>query len=328
MTADRPTVGIDLGGTKTLALMVGSVSPLSVLSERQAPTPGSGAEVIDSICTLVRSLVDEGGEVVAIGIGLAALLGPDHVAWEAPNAKALIGLDVGGEVERRLRIPTVVDNDANCAARAEQQLGSGRSAQSLLLVTLGTGIGGGIVLDGSLYRGHRGSAGEPGHMVVDPSGPLCPCGQRGCWERFASGSGLAWLAREAVDEGRAASVLRAAGGRKEEVTGELVVELAASGDGAANEVVDTFAGWVALGIANLVNIFDPEAIVIGGGLAPVGDMLIERVRVSYLEHPLASRRMPPVEIALTGLGPRAGALGAALMASTAHQPPGKPGACG
>lgn len=154
-------------------------------------------------------------------------------------------------------------------------------------------------------------------MVIDPEGPLCPCGQRGCWERFASGSGLAWLAREAIGDGRASSVLRAVGGNTEDVTGELVVELAATGDGAANEVVDTFARWVALGVANLVNIFDPEAIVIGGGLAPLGDMLIERVRASFLEYPLASRRNPPVEIALTGLGPRAGALGAALIASAA-----------
>lgn len=317
LTPERPVVGVDLGGTKTLALLVDSVSPGAVLSERQAPTPASGTEIVDSICSLVRGLAEQVGEVVAVGIGLAALLGQDHVAWEAPNAKALIGLDVGGEVERRLQVPTVVDNDANCAARAEQDLGLGRSVQSLLLVTLGTGIGGGIVLDGSLYRGHRGSAGEPGHMVIDPEGPLCPCGQRGCWERFASGSGLAWLAREAIGDGRASSVLRAVGGNTEDVTGELVVELAATGDGAANEVVDTFARWVALGVANLVNIFDPEAIVIGGGLAPLGDMLIERVRASFLEYPLASRRNPPVEIALTGLGPRAGALGAALIASAA-----------
>src|SRR5205807_3790376 len=151
------------------------------------------------------------------------------------------------------------------------------------LVTLGTGIGGGIVADGRLYRGANGFAGEIGHMVVDPHGPLCPCGQRGCWERFASGSGLGRLGREAAMAGAAPRLVELAGGDAEAVRGEHVTEAAREGDGEARAVMERFAWWGALGLVNLVNAFDPALFVIGGGLVAAGDLLFDPLRSQFSE---------------------------------------------
>src|SRR5207248_1383416 len=149
-------------------------------------------------------------------------------------------------------------NDATCATWGERQMGAARGRDDVAVVTLGTGIGGGFVLGGRLYRGANGFAGEVGHMIVDPKGPPCPCGRRGCWERFASGSGLARLAREAAESGRGHRLVELAGGDVEAVRGEHVTRAAAEGDAEAIQVFRDFGWWAALGIANLVNTLDPE----------------------------------------------------------------------
>jgi glucokinase len=181
------------------------------------------------------------------------------------------------------------------------------------MVTLGTGIGGGVVCGGVLQRGANGFGGEPGHMVVDPKGPPCPCGRRGCWERFASGSGLGRLAREAAESGHGARFLGFAGGDPEDVRGEHVTRAALEGDAEALEVFREFGWWAALGIANLVNLLDPEIVVVGGGLVGAGEVVMKPIRDAFPSLVLAAERRPQVSIVPAQLGNDAGAIGAALI---------------
>ena len=183
----------------------------------------------------------------------------------------------------------------------------------MMLVTLGTGIGGGMVSDGLLHRGRNGFAGEFGHMVVNPDGPRCPCGRRGCWERYASGSGLAMLAREAATGHRLRDVVRRAGGDPQAVRGEHVQLAARDGDSEALAVIDDFARWVALGLSNLTNAFDPEMFVLGGGLAAAADLYRDPITAWYGELLYQPHLRPAPSIAFAHWGPLAGAVGAALL---------------
>jgi glucokinase len=220
-----------------------------------------------------------------------------------PNLPGVLDVAFARVLGERLGRAVVVDNDATCAAWAEHERGAARGANHSITVTLGTGIGAGITVKGEVLRGAHGFAGEPGHMVVDPSGPLCPCGRRGCWERYASGSGLGWLAREAAVAGVASRVVALAGGDPESVRGEHVT------------VVRRFAWWVALGVANLVNILDSEVVVIGGGLAEAGDLMLDPIRSAYQELVMGAAHRPVVPIVQAELGEQAGAWGAALLAA-------------
>jgi glucokinase len=208
-----------------------------------------------------------------------------------------------------------VDNDATCAATSEWLFGAGRGATDMVLVTLGTGIGGGLVAGGKLQRGKHGFAGEYGHIVVDPDGPPCPCGRRGCWERYASGSGLARLAREAAVGRRVNRVLDLAGGDPESVRGEMVMQAAREGDADALKVIDLFGRWVALGLVNLTNVLDPEMFVLGGGLAAGSDLYLEPIKSWFHELIYQPELRPMPEVAFAHWNERAGAVGAALLHS-------------
>jgi len=220
----------------------------------------------------------------------------------------------GAELADRLSVPVTVDNDATCATLAEVELGAARGASDVVLVTLGTGIGGGIVAGGLLQRGANGFAGEPGHMVVDPNGPPCPCGRRGCWERYASGSGLGRMGREAAEAGRSPRLVELAGGDPEAVRGEHVTTAAAEGDEGALGVCRDFGWWAALGIANLIDLLDPEIVVIGGGLVDAGELLLRPIRDAIGSQVLSWAHRPDVPVVPATLGADAGAIGAALSA--------------
>jgi glucokinase len=270
--------------------------------------------VVAAVCEVVEEL----GGADRVGVGLAGLVDDDGVLRFGPNLPGIVAFPFAARLRERLGVPIVVDNDATTAMWAELQLGAARGAREAVLVTLGTGIGGGYVTGGRLQRGAHGFAGEPGHMVVDPRGPLCPCGRRGCWERFASGSGLGRLARDAAAAGRAGAVVDLAGGDPEAVRGEHVTAAALAGDRGALAILREFGWWVALGIANLVNVLDPEVVVVGGGLAEAGELLLSPVRERFAELVLAPEHRPPVRIAAAELGERAGAVGAALLAESAE----------
>ena len=307
----RLVVGVDVGGTKVLAALVDVSDPEApvALETLRRPLPGKadGRGDPGGLASLVAAMVSEvdpSGSAEAIGLGLAGFVGLDGVAVGSPNVPQIVGVDVSAEVLALCGLPVTVDNDANCVARVGLALSVPRVTH-LVAVTLGTGVGGGLVIDGRLVRGARGLAGEPGHMVVDPDGPPCPCGQRGCWERYASGAGLEMLGREAV----AAGLLPAG---ENELRGEDLVAAARAGGEGALGVMDQFARWVALGVANLVNLVDPELVVIGGGLADAVDVYLPAVLASLRDNPTVGRRDVRVEAAPGGA--LAGALGAALAA--------------
>ena len=315
----RVTVGLDVGGTKILAVAASVEHPLEIRGTVQHPTPDDDpvallAALEESVAQVLAEAgngTDGDAEPVAILLGMPGFLGLDGIARQAPNLPAAIGLDVRGPLAERFGVPVFADNDANCAAWAAHRVDA-PDAPFLVAVTFGTGIGGGLVLGGQLVRGAHGFAGEPGHMIVDVDGWECVCGQHGCWEMYASGNGLGRLARRAVEEGRAPSVLAAAGDG--EVDGRLVGRLVGEGDPEASVVMDEYAGWIAVGLANLVNLLDPAVIVLGGGVVDLGDTLMDRVRAALGRYPTITAGRT-VDVRPSTLGSRAGGVGAALLAA-------------
>jgi glucokinase len=306
------TIGVDVGGTKILAVAVDVWG--GVDAELRAHTPARGEDLLDTVADLIVRL-RRPGVPVSVGVGAPGLVDREGVLRFAPNLPSVIGLPIRDGLEARVAGSWVrVANDASCAGWAEHVLGAGQGHRDLLLVTLGTGIGGGIVAGGRLQEGANGFAGEIGHMVVDPHGPRCPCGKRGCWERFASGSGLGRLGREAAEAGLARRVVELAGGDPEAVRGEHVTRAASEGDADARAVMSGFAWWLALGLASLANIFDPRMIVLGGGLVEAGPILLDPARDAFAELVEAAAHRPPIAIVPARMGERAGAIGAALLA--------------
>ncbi len=308
-------VGIDVGGTKAQAVVIDRAG--EVVESAQRPTP-RGDRSLDALIDVLIELADEVGHEGSVGVGVPGLVTRAGVLRAAPNLDGVADFAIAELLSNRFNSDVHVDNDATCATVAEWLLGAGHRTDDMMLVTLGTGIGGGVVANGVLQRGANGFAGEFGHMVVDPTGPLCPCGRRGCWERYASGSGLAMLAREAATGHRLADVVRHAGGDPQAVRGEHVQAAAREGDPEALAVIDDFARWVALGLANLTNVLDPEMFVLGGGLATSPDLYLDPIRrwfgeLLYQPH---LRPMPAIEFARWG--PLAGAVGAALLPELAR----------
>ena len=309
------TLGLDLGGTKVLGVALSERG--EVVSEIRRPTPRGEEALLDALAAVaeeLRSTTSGVGEVTAVGVGAPGLVDRDGVLRAAPNLPGVDQLPLRAGLTARLGLPVRADNDATCAAWGEHQLGAARGRKHVVVATLGTGIGGGIIIGGRLYRGTNGFAGEIGHMVVEPHGPPCPCGQRGCWERYASGGGLGRLAREAAHAGQVPRVLELAGDDPEAVRGEHVTRAAIEGDAGARAVFGRFAWWLALGLSNLANTFDPEMFVIGGGLVEAGDVLFEPARLALTDLVEAADRRPPISIVPAELGEHAGAMGAAALA--------------
>jgi glucokinase len=312
--------GFDVGGTKLLALAFDPEDPARWRIERRGPTPRTADDLVKTIVTTIGELHDEAERTKActhlhaVGLGIAGLVDRGGTLRFGPNLPGIVDTPLAERLVAELEVPVDVENDATAAAWAEHRLGAGMGIDEMLLITLGTGIGAGIVSGGHLVLGRHGFAGEAGHMIVDPSGPLCPCGQRGCWERYASGSGLGRLAREAAEAGRLHNVVEEVGGDPDDVRGEELTVAARAGDREALAVFDTFAWWAALGFANLTNLLDVEAIVIGGGLVSAADLLLEPMRVAYEKLLYASDRRAPARLIPAELGEESGAVGAGLLA--------------
>jgi glucokinase len=303
------TIGVDIGGTKCLGV---ALEDGRVVDEHRVPTPAGGAALLDAIAVVVTALAGA-APVAGVGVGAPGLVDRTGVLRFAPNLPGVTDLPIGAELTARLGVAVRVDNDASCAAWGERQAGASRGYDDVILATLGTGIGGGIVSGGRLLRGTNGFAGEIGHMVVDPDGPPCPCGRRGCWERFASGGGLGRLGQAAAAAGKASAVLELAGGDPAMVRGEHVTVAAAAGDVESHAILADLGWWVALGLANLASAFDPQAFVLGGGLVEAGELLLGPVRSSFAGLLPGARHRPPVAIVAAPLGERAGAIGAARL---------------
>lgn len=304
-------VGVDVGGTKIAAGLVDERGQILARARRESPAADSDL-IEDTIADLVREL-SCGHDVAGVGVGAAGFVDASRsTVLFAPNL-AWRDEPLRTELERRVELPVVVENDANAAAWGEFVFGSGEDVDHLVMVTVGTGVGGGIVHDGALLRGAAGAAAEIGHLRVVPGGRPCGCGNRGCWEQYASGSALVRDARAAAceDPARAAAVIELAGGDPERITGPQITQLATQGDQFAITRVDELARWLGEGMATLAAVLDPAVFVVGGGVAETGDLLLDRVR-GYFSAELTGRsHRPDIEIRQASLGNDAGLIGAA-----------------
>ena len=309
-----PTIGLDVGGTKIAGAVVDPEG--AILAKRQVPTESQEPNsIVAAIVKVARELKAAAPAAVAIGVGAAGLVDVDRgVILGAPNL-AYRNVPVRDTLSERLGLPAIVDNDANVAALAEAVYGAGRDAGDQIMVTVGTGIGGGIIIGGKIYRGHYGVGAELGHIVVDPDGPVCGCGNRGCWEAVASGTAIGRLARQRVEGGAGADLRAAVGGDLDAITGELVGESAIAGSAFARDVLAEIGRYLGIGLASIVNIFDPEVIVIGGGAAAgTGELLLDPARASMQAHILGTSWRTAVRIVPAVLGNDAGVVGAARLA--------------
>jgi glucokinase len=307
-------IGVDVGGTKVAAGVVDERG--TILEKLKRATPASHPDdTADVIAGAVLELVSR-HEVTAVGIGAAGFVDETRsTVLFAPNL-AWRDEPVKKRVEERIGRPVIVENDANAAAWAEAKLGAARDQRHVLLITVGTGIGAGVVLDGRLYRGRWGSAGEPGHYRVVPDGRLCGCGNRGCWEQYASGSALVAEARELARRapGAAVRMLELGGGLPDGIDGPAVTQAARDGEAGALSCFELVGNWLGHGLADLAAILDPGCFVIGGGVSEAGEMLLGPTRTAY-ENSLTGRVYRQfAEVRLAELGPDAGLIGAADLA--------------
>lgn len=308
------TVGIDIGGTKVAG---GVVDPDgNVLDRVRRDTPSTSPQATEDTIAEVVNDLRRRYEVVAVGIGAAgwidvtgsSVLFSPHLAWRHEPLREA--------VRRRVRLPVVVENDANAAAWAEWRFGAGQGESHLVCVTLGTGIGGAVITEGSLLRGRFGVAGEFGHMTVVPGGHRCECGNRGCWEQYASGNSLVREARELAVSGSpvASMMLDRVDGDPQRITGPVVTEAAKDGDPLAVELLEEVGRWLGLGLANIAAALDPGTFVVGGGVSDAGDLFIGPARDTFRRALTGRGFRPEARVLRAALGNEAGLVGAADLA--------------
>jgi len=311
-------LGVDLGGTKILTAVVNSQGKMLSRDHSITPAQKGHKAVIQSILESVHSALGRAdvaiSDLIVIGVGAPGLLNPETgILFTSPNLPGWRDVPLRDIIQEKLGKKTFLINDANAAALGEFYFGAARGVRNFIYITLSTGIGGGIVIDGKIYSGAIGAAGEVGHMTIDDDGPICNCGNRGCWEMLASGTALAKEARHRIKEGVKTSILEYAEGDVEKVTAQVIQSAAEQGDSLAKELIARTGYYVGVGLANLVNIFNPELIVIGGGLSNIGDMLFEPAfkvagERAYME------AFQAVRFASAELGRNSGVLGAAAFA--------------
>ncbi|GAA1746836.1 ROK family glucokinase [Nostocoides vanveenii] len=320
--AQRPVgdlaIGVDIGGTKVAAGIVDEQG--AVVARARADTPDRSVRpkvVEDTIVGVVNELLQQApGRIAAVGIGAAGFVAADrativfapHLSWrQEPLRDRLSAL---------IEPPIFIDNDANAAIWAEGKFGAARGETSAMMITLGTGIGGGILMNGEVIRGRFGIAGEFGHMQVVPAGHRCECGNRGCWEQYASGNALVREARSlvAANSPLARDLYERVQGDASQLTGPLVTEVAKAGDRTAIELLAEVGDWLGVGLANLAAAFDPGAFVIGGGVSAAGDLLIEPARAAFRRQLTGRGFRPEARIVRAELGNEAGMIGAADLA--------------
>lgn len=298
MTAGGPTtIGIDVGGTKAAAVLVDPADG-TVLDREREPSDGTPTDLVATLAGMVDALRDRcDADVAAVGLGIAGLVDRGGVVRWSPNLPAVVDHPVADDLATAVGLPVTTANDATAATVAEARMGAGRGCDDVAVVTLGTGIGAGFVVDGRLLRGAHGFAGEPGHMVVNADGPLHLTGHQGPWEALASGNALGRMGAEAGLGG-----------------GRAVVAAMSAGDQTATDVFDRWCREVARGLANLVVVLDTRRIVLGGGLVEVGGPLCSGVADWLARLTPGADSRPTVEVVLAELGSDAGALGAGLLA--------------
>jgi glucokinase len=308
----RAAIGADLGGTK---MAIGVVDEAQEVLHR-GTEPTTGLPLDDLLATLeseLREALEACPDAVAIGIGVPCTIDRERGLAITSVNLPIVNVPVRDLIAERLGLPVFIDNDANVAALAEHRFGAARGTRNLVLLTIGTGIGGGLVLEGEVYRGSIGAGAELGHVVIDENGPKCQgnCPNHGCVEALASGTALGRAGRLAA-ESHPDSALGRARARGDEIDGRAVTEAALAGDGIAAEVVAGIGRHLGVALASFANIFEPDVIVIGGGVAAAGELLLEPARREVRARALAP--MNETRVLLAELGPEAGMIGAAAMA--------------
>jgi len=310
------TIGVDIGGTKVAGGVVEADG--RILEQHRVTTPARDAEATtDAIVRVIEELRGRHDDIEAVGLGIAGFVDAARsVVYFAPNLLGWRDGPLREEVEKRVNLPVVVENDANAAAWGEARFGAGREEACIVCVTLGTGVGGGIIVDRHLFRGGFGVAAEIGHIQMVEGGRPCGCGQRGCWEQYASGGALVREARERAEEDRpAAELLLGLGdGTPQGIAGQHVTEAAHQGDPVAIAAFDTLGHWVGQGLADLAAVVDPQVFILGGGVSEAGEVLLEPTRKAYEELLTGRGRRPLAEVVPAQLGNDAGLVGAADLA--------------
>jgi glucokinase len=305
MSGTDLVLGADIGGSAIKWVLARGDA---IIDEGMRPTPDGPTAVVEAIGEVASGLP----AVKAAGIALAGVLDPDGRAVVIPNLRGQwAGYPLRGELSKVLLTPVRTENDALCFSQAELGWGAARGHQNVVFLTLGTGVGGGIAIDGRLYRGHLGRAGHLGHQTVDPAGPRCGCGNRGCVEAYASGPAVAQAAARLGLQRHDTSLRVPPGDRVGDLDPVLVFEQARAGDDLARQVVGRAAGALGIALANACNVLAPELIVLGGGVAQAMDQLLPTIRATLAER-VRVAAIPPIVPA--SLGPKAGAIGAALLA--------------
>lgn len=304
-------IGVDIGGTKVAAGVVDADG--RILSQAKRSTPGNDPRAVEQVIVELVEELGRGHRIWSVGIGAAGWMDLDggtvlfspHLAWRNEPLR--------DNLQQLLRRPVLLTNDADAAGWAEWRFGAGQGQNRLVCITLGTGIGGTMVMDGRLERGRFGVAGEFGHQIIMPGGHRCECGNRGCWEQYASGNALGREARElaAANSPVAQELLKAVDGQVDRISGVIVTELAKAGDATSRELLEDVGEWLGLGLANLAAALDPGKFVIGGGLCDAGELLVAPARKAFARNLTGRGFRPAAEISLAALGPNAGLIGAA-----------------
>lgn len=310
---ERFALGIDLGGTNIKAILVDSQGHELGWNSRKTETwEGRPSAVLDRMADSAKQVLQISrkmpGDILGMGIGFPGPLDrrEKRIIWPT-NLVGWRDVDLAGEMQSRLAIPCILENDANAAAYAEAWQGQGRGKQDLIILTLGTGVGGGIILGGRVWRGHQDTAGEIGHQCLDPQGPLCGCGQKGCLEAYASAPAIIRNAEAAMRNNK----LEKIGDMTiDNLTAKGLADCALAGDALAQELFLTAGHYLGQGIANLINVLNPELVILAGGLAQAGDLILNPVR-EIVQMRALDPRAKNTPILLTKLGEKAGALGAA-----------------
>lgn len=299
-------IGVDVGGTKLVAALLAGDG--TVLDRRRLRTPaGDGPTLIDTLADLVAEL----GGGLPVGIGIAAIVDPSGVVRYGPNI-GVRDLPLAAELSARVGHPVVVKNDATAAAYGEYRAGAAGAAEDVVMLTLGTGVGGGVIVGGRVVEGHAGFAGELGHVIVSEGGRRCPCGNRGCLEAYASGTAIGLLARERLVDREVVSSLR----DLDVLDGKAVTSAALEGDAFARDVLAEAGFWLGVGMATLANVLDPEMIVVGGGAAiQAADFVLPAAREALVPRLLGGAHRPPPSVVHATLSDDAGMVGAGLLAA-------------
>jgi glucokinase len=315
-STDVFAVGVDVGGTKVAAALVDAAGQIRFRSRSNMVTNGTGSDGLDAVVSVIRKLILESAlapDVRAIGICAPGPLNPEAgIVINPPNVPCWRNYPLVAEVERIFQMPVKLDNDANAAALAEATWGAGRPYRSVFYVGIGTGIGTGIVFDGQILHGASGAAGEGGHMGIDMRGPRCNCGKRGCVEVFASGPAIAGRIRQKLQAEPSLTLLGLPADSLESVTAELVGQAAAKGDPLALSVIDEVVEILAYWLGNIVDLIEPDVVIIGGGVAPMLAPYLDRIYKRW-QGACINPRAQVIPIILSSYGDDAGVTGAAAL---------------